>query len=268
MKDFIKNIFTGMVSSYIITFLSLFVSFIIGYINPVLIPYIVIGVTIIIILLLTKYYLFTGLTWFKWTHIYAHDTLCMTLKNNKEAITTEKLSTVKRKGFQGKVTGDHYWDDVCVKKIEMKSKNANIKLSYKDKNGILVNESNKNCISIKNKTEEAHSEIEFNNNKIENIIMETTMDYSRNKMKPEFYCDVVRPIRVLTVELKVSDELNIRNIRKEITTQYGEGNPETVVHTKPINRKTKKSEPSISSYKFTIINPKIYYKYKIAWDWI
>lgn len=91
------------------------------------------------------------------------------------------------------------------------------------------------------------------------------MGYSPQQMKPEYYVEVLRPVKKLVLELRVQRNIKIRNIKREIWSMYGDKKD---VHTKELKGKKCRSDKSLTSYKFIVRNPRILHTYKITWDWI
>ena len=265
MKDFINNVFSNIVSGYIVVLIGSVGSAIIGFINPITMPYIIIVSVLLLAFALILFIYSFGTARFKWSHIHSVDTQCLTLKSDGTATDSEKISTVSQSGFEGIVTGEYFGEDVAINRFELKSQNAEVKATLKYKDGREEEILKKNDIKISGDVIEVNYAISFANNAPEDVTIDTSMRYDVKSMKPEYFVDVFRPIRKLVIELRVQNTVKIRNIRKEIWPAHGD---DMKPYKRGLHGRKCKEDASMTVYRYTVIYPQLLHSYKICWDWI
>lgn len=265
MKEFIKGLVSSIITAYIVTGLTAVVGLIVAIINPSIIPFIIIGLAVIIIILIASYFLLFGVTKFKWTHFFKHDINCLKLKKDGTGVINESICTKAKKKFNGTVTFHYDWSDVKTNSVELKADNSSIVLDYFDEKGQHNKQSNTGLISLKDSPYKADSFISFNGNEPEDINMEILFDYDKSKMKPEYFLEVNRPTKKITMEVIIHKNIKIRNICKKIVATQGDITESEAKH---IKGKKYKNDPNMISYRFVIRYPKILHRYIISWEWI
>ena len=268
MKEFIKGLVSSIITAYIVTGLTAVVGLIVAIINPSIIPWIIIGLAVVIIILIASYFLLFGVTKFKWTHFFKHDINCLTLKKDGTGLINESICTKSKKKFNGTVTFHYDWSDVKINSVELKADKSSISLDYTDETGQNKKLSNSNLISLKDSPTNADSFISFNGNEQEDINMEIVFDYDISKMKPEYYLEVNRPTKKIIMEVKIHKDIRIRNICKKIVASHGDIKESEAKHIKGKKCKNDPNMISYISYKFVVRHPKILHSYVISWEWI
>lgn len=265
MKDLFNNIVSNIIATILIGCVTAAIGYVVAIFNPVIIPYIVIVVTFITIFFAFFYLHSFGQTKFNWTHVHLNDVHCFTLKSDGTAFDSEKLQTKNQRGFEGIITGNYFGDDVSIRRFEIKSQDAEFTASFQYDDGTQNRVSRKNDISISGNLSSVDYQISFANNIPEDVTIEVSMGYSPQQMKPEYYVEVLRPVKKLVLELRVQRDVKIRNIKRGIWSIYGD---KKAVDTKELKGKKCRSDNSLTSYKFIVRNPRILHTYKITWDWI
>ena len=265
MKDLFNNIVSNIIATILIGCVTAAIGYVVAKFNPVIIPYVVI-VAVSITIFFAFFYLYSfGQARFNWTHVHLHDVHCFTLKSDGTASDSEKLQTIKQRGFEGIITGNYFGDDVSLKRFEIKSQDAEFTASFQYEDGANNRVSRKNDISISGNLSSVDYQISFANNIPEDVTIEVSMGYNPKQMTPQYYVEVFRPVKKLALELRVQRDVKIRNIKREIWSIYGDKKD---VHIKELKGKKCWSDNSLTSYKFVVRNPRILHTYKITWDWI
>lgn len=261
MWDFLKNITCNVIASVIIYILGIVAAVILSVLKPVMIPYIIVVLLFFIVAYVVIRFGNLHILRFKWGHIYSFEQHILSLDNNCEGIDTISFKTKVCKGFLGDITGDYEWEDISVQKVELQANNSNIFLECKSKDEKEKNYKSSNSITIEDKPISAKYNINFRDDKPEEVKVNVYFQYKSDVMKPEYFVDVFRPMRKLVIELHVRNDIKIQRVKKKITSEYGDY--------KEIKSKELKSKtlPGYKNYRYTIYYPRLFHRYWIVWEW-
>ena len=265
MKEFITSILSNIVSSFFQPIADIFNGVVSSIFTSTTIPYFIL-VGLMLIFFIVFYFVFSfGIGRWQWNHIYSSYVQCLTLNADGTAVDTEKLSTIGKEEFKGVITGTYIGNDISIDKLEVKAQNAQLSAEIKFADGKKEEHSNENSLSIYNEPIEIKYSIIFPNNHPENINIDVSMRYSQDIMEPKYFVEVKRPMKKLVVELRVHNNIRIRNIRKQINTKLGDSE---ILFNKKIKGKQCKDDPTMTSYMFVVYNPRIMRQYEINWNWV
>ena len=204
---------------------------------------------------------------FNWSHKYKSSIHVVAIYPDQRMELFERISPVKSNGnFKGKITSVFDYDDVKIQSLSFESqKQAVMKCTVKDEFGN-EKEFKDNYISFTNEpVVSAKYEVEFPFDKFSDISFSSQLIYGK-ETAPEFYVDVERPIKYLTIEVKVYNDVQINNVMQKRIPLFGEYNSSA----KYIQGKSMESKDDFGCkvYTFRIKNPLLFHRYIICWDWI
>lgn len=208
---------------------------------------------------------------FKWDKITAKDQHNLTLKANHKVIYTETLVEIPIHDNINKIKGWFEWEGAAIESIVLTSEKANLCIDY-EINGQKFDKCENNKLIITQQVTKANYLVEYSDylNKYEEkkAIICVTMDNKEDKMKPELYFNVTRPIKLLELVLEVENNIAIKDVKKQVKVNYGENSkPHIDRPLKNINFKTKDGL-EVKEYIFRIKYPKLFCTYKIVWNYI
>lgn len=254
-----------MVAGGILKVLGLVVAVILTIVKPCMLPYIIlIIILLIMIVFFFKLYTF-GMTKFKWHHVQKLEKHTMTLKSDNTGTDVQIFKTIPKKNFSGMVEGFYDWSDVSVNKVKFNANNARISFKSKDVNKKITSVTGTDTITLERDPISANYEITFTDNEPQDVQLHANFTYDIDIMKPKFYFDASRPVKKLIMELQVEEGVPLHNVKKCICAQYGDKNQ---VFESKMRRRHFDDNPSLTTYRFIVKNPKLLHDYKITWEWI
>lgn len=224
-----------------------------------------------------------GMAKFKWGYFISLEKRTMFLGETKNGTDYEQVCTVKnkflRKDITIKVNSNYDWNDINVKCIEPTFTNVSNKKFTASCEKALVNnhvkeETQKIEKEISGRTEipngyyakKAEFEVSFRDNKPADVTVKADFDYDPTKMQPEYFIQVVRPMKKMVLELEVQKGVPLHNVHMEISAYYGDVKDEKNKRLSE-KKKKKKGEKTVTVYRYVKRNPHLLHKYAIKWDW-
>ncbi|MBR6644514.1 MAG: hypothetical protein IKL21_01950 [Clostridia bacterium] len=275
MRNLFENILSNVVATVIIAIWGILSALLAKWFKPDIFPIVIAPMVIFFCFIVFYKIRIFGTTRFNWGYFHSYEKHTMILRQGNKGIEFQEVRTVKNIFFKsdGKiktsvsVKGDYCWDDIVVTSIDPDFANV----SEKQFTAI---DSEGNERKIDSKTDgfaatHADYEVKFDDKKPADFHVQIEFNYDSNIMKPEYYIDVCRPIRKIVLELEVQNGVRLKDVCKQISTEYGDAiNEYGYVSKEDCPSKKKKDDSSVTVYRYVIRNPKLFYRYKLAWEWL
>lgn len=185
---------------------------------------------------------------FTWGYVYKEDINTFTLCSDGVAKDEAFIQIKKRRNFRNKMEGDFEWDDVQIKSITLQSDNSQIVFKCTTRTNEIIELKSDESLTFDKEVVRAGYVVNFSGNDCEPVKIDTEIQYDKKNMKPEYYVEVIRPMKKLTLRLLVHKSIDINNIEYFSEPLYGEYNK------KPIKIKAKRSkdEPAYMEYSISL----------------
>lgn len=204
-------------------------------------------------------------TSFDWDYFYIIDRHVYTLEKDGHAIHEEYIGKIiQTKYFDNTISGYMDWSDVknCNVKIDSHIRTAKIqfKLENSDnKNEVIVNEQALDLSMVNGK---CTYKILYPTTECADVKITVNMEYDKKQTK-EFFVAIYRPMLLLDIKLKVSNEINLLKLSKTVKPLYGVDTG----HVRLIKLKKNKKDLGYNVYRMIIFKPKFLYNYVLSWEW-
>lgn len=263
-KSFIKDVFVGIIANLATTL-------ILG-VGMALVP--IIGVETLLLALLIATLLNLAKRWndvhhvlFRWWYWFSECHFALEIHPQNRIRTSEEYHPKAiSKSFSSRIISHFICDDVKLNSLEFSCQDDAF-LTCTTTNRVGLQEEHKGrYIQFSNGAiNRMDRVVEFPFNKCVNYSFSTEMEYDSNTA-PEYYIDIKRPVKLLTLSVKVFGDVQINNVKSKIIPLFGEFNANSK-RARGIMVECE-SRPEYRVYNVRIKRPRLFHRYSITWKWM